>query len=127
MTTFSEPSMELATRLLSEVGFEERFVGIKMSPKAGNKPCSIYSFEEAIDFFESGALGGLLGLGSRSSVGYLDLNRLKTWISEVFGDKELSNEMGKEIEKSDSYMDTAKTVKQLMRQRLDQCKQISHA
>ena len=108
MTKFSEPSVELAVRLLSEVGFEERFVGVKMSPKAGNKPCSIYSFEEALDFFETGAL-----------------NRLKIWVSEVFGDKELSNEMGKEIEKSDSYMDTAKTVKQLMWQRLIQCKAIA--
>ena len=41
MAKLSEPSMELAERLLSEVGFEERFVGTKMMPMAGNRVSSI--------------------------------------------------------------------------------------
>ena len=125
MVMFPEPSVEFASRLVSEVGFEERFVGVKMSPKAGNRVCSIYSFEEAVDFFETDALGGLLGVGGPSVLGYLDLNRLQGWITEVFGDKDLAEEMGKEIEKGKSYLDTAKNVKQLMQQRLIQCKEIA--
>ena len=127
MVKLSEPSIELASRLLHEVGFETRLVGVKMHPMAGNRPTSIYSFEEAAHFLHMESFEDVITVGSHSSVGYLELNQLKRWVSEVFGDKELSNEMGKEIEKSDSYMDTAKTVKRLMRQRLDQCKEISHA
>ena len=64
------------------------------------------------------------GGGGPSSLAYLDLNQLKRWVYEVFGDKELSDEMGKEIEKNNSYVDTAGDIRQLMRQRLNQCKKI---
>lgn len=121
MVKLSEPSMELAERLLSEVGFEERFVGTKMTPMAGNRVSSIYSFEEAVDFLHMDSLEDLLAVGGRSSVGYLDLDQLKRWVREVFGDKELAEEMGKEIKKSNSYMDKVKIIKQLMQQRLSQC------
>ena len=127
MTGLSNPSAMLAGTLLSEIGFEERFVGVKMSPKMGNVLCSIYSFEEAVDFFETDSLGTLVGIGGGSAIQYLDLSRLQGWVREVFGDQELAEEMGKEIEKNKSYLDTAKNVKQLMQQRLDQCKKISHA
>jgi len=127
MTGLSKPSAMLAVTLLSEIGFEERFVGVKMSPKVGNRLCSIYSFEEAVDFFETDSLGTLVGIGGGAAVQYLDLSRLQGWVREVFGDQELAEEMGKEIEKNKSYVDTARNVKQLMQQRLDQCKKISPA
>ena len=122
MTSLAKPSPALAAALLSEIGFEDRFVGVKMSPKAGNRLCSIYSFEEAIAFFETDSLGTLVGIGGGSALGYLDLSRLQGWVREVFGDQELAEEMGKEIEKKKSYVATAKNVRQLMQQRLDQCK-----
>ena len=124
MAKLSEPSMELAERLLSEVGFEKRFVGVKMMPRAGNRVSSIYSFEEAVDFLHPDSLEDLLSVGSRSCVGYLDLDQLRRWVGEGFGDKELAEEMGKEIEKSNSYMDKVKIIKQLMQQRLSQCNKI---
>ena len=127
MTGLSKPSATLAVTLLSEIGFEERFVGVKMSPKAGNMLCSIYSFEEAVDFFETDSMGTLMGIGGGPAIRYLDLSRLQGWVREVFGDQELAEEMGKEIEKNKSYVDTARNVKQLMQQRLDQCKKISPA
>ena len=114
MVKLSEPSMELAARLLGEVGFEKRIVGVKMTPRAGNKVSSIYSFEEAVDFLHMDSLEDLLAVGGRSSVGYLDLDQLTRWVGEVFGDKELAEEMGKEIGKSNSYMDKVKIIKQLM-------------
>jgi hypothetical protein len=112
MRGLSKPSAMLAGTLLSEIGFEERFVGVKMSPKAGNMLCSLYSFEEAVDFFETDRLGTLIGMGGGPAVRYLDLSRLQAWVREVFGDQELAEEMGKEIEKKKSYMDTARNVKQ---------------
>ena len=127
MTRLSKPSAMLAVTLLREIGFEERFVGVKMSPKVGNRLCSIYSFEEAVDFFEPNSLETLMGMGGGSALGYLDLSRLQGWVQEVFGDQELAEEMEKEIKKNKSYLDTARNVKQLMQQRLDQCKKISHA
>jgi hypothetical protein len=122
MTSLAKPSPALAAALLSEIGFEDRFVGVKMSPKAGNRLCSIYSFEEAIAFFYTDSLGTLVGIGGGSALGYLDLSRLQGWVREVFGDQELAEKMGKEIEKNKSYVDTARNVRKLMQQRLDQCK-----
>ena len=106
------------------MGFEERFAGVKMMPMAGNRVSSIYSFEEAVEFLHMDSLEDLLTLGSRASVGYLDLDQLKKWVGDIFGDKELADEMGKEIKKTDNYMDRMKVVKQMMQERLRQCKEI---
>ena len=76
MVEFSEPSDELAARILGEVGFEERFVGTKMTPMAGNRVFSIYSFEEAVDFLHMDSLEDLLNVERHPSVGYLDLEQL---------------------------------------------------
>ena len=70
MVKLSEPSMELAEKLLREVGFEERVVGVKMTPRAGNRVSSIYSFEEVLGFLHTESLEDLLGVDTRSSVGF---------------------------------------------------------
>lgn len=125
MVTFSEPSDALAARILGELGFQERFVGTKITPMAGNRVFSIYSFEEAVDFFHMDSLEDLLTVGSRSSVGYLELAQLRRWVESVFKDRELAEEMGKEIEKDSCYMDKMKNIKELMQHRLCQCKEVA--
>ena len=124
MTKLSEPSKELARRLLSEVDFEDRIVGVKIMWRAGNKVSSIYSFREAVDFLHTDSLEDLLSMGTRSSIGFIDPDKLKRWVSDVLGDKELAEEMGKEIEKHNNYADMAKVIKQLMQQRLSQCRRM---
>jgi hypothetical protein len=71
------------------------------------------------------SLEDLLAVGSHGSVGYLDLNRLKKWISDVFGDMELAEALDQEIGDNDSYMAGLEKAKALMRERLEQCKAIT--
>ena len=124
MKMLSKPSTALAARLHKEVGFEERLIGTKMSPKAGNRICSIYSFEEATRFFDRDAIEELLNVGGGSSLAYIDLEKLSDWVADIFKDKELSDRITKEIRKSSSYVEKAKAVRRLMEERLAQCKEI---
>ena len=125
MAKLSEPTMELAARILMEVGFHERIIGAKMAPMAGNRICSIYSFEEALDFLHMGSSDDILIRGKHSLVGYLDLEQLKIWVRDVFGDNALAEAIDKAVRKSSHYMGRVKSVKELMRQRLNQCKYIA--
>jgi hypothetical protein len=125
MAKLSEPSKDLASRILREVDFEERFVGVKMTPMAGNRMTSIYSFQEAVDFLHMDSLEDLLAVGSHGSVGYLDLNHLKKWISDIFGDMELAEALDQGIGDGDSYMAGLEKAKDLMRERLEQCKAVT--
>jgi uncharacterized membrane protein len=124
MARLSKPPVALASRVLNEVGFEDRLVGVKMTQRVGNIVYSIYSFEEAMEFLRVANLEDLLHTGSSSSVGYVDQKRLRRWVSEVFGDEELAKEIDKEIERSENYKDWTINIKSLMKQRLSQCKKI---
>jgi hypothetical protein len=55
-------------------------------------------------------------------VNYLDYTKLKSWIADVFGDQELANAIGAEIEKSKSLVECIDPIKQLIEERLKQCK-----
>ena len=122
MVGLLKPPKEIATKIVREVGFEERLVGVTMLPMAGTQVSSIYSFQEAVEFLHMDSLQDLLAVGSRSHIGYLDLDQLKTWVSEVFGDKELAERIDKEIQNSGSYAERVKVIKELMQERLSQCK-----
>lgn len=124
MAKLSEPSAELASRLRREVEYKERLIGFKMTPMSGNRETSIYGFKEAVHFLHMDSLEDLMILGSGASVGYIDLQQLSRWVREVFGDAELAAEMDRQIAKNASYMENVLVLKKLMRQRLDQCKQI---
>ena len=118
----SAPSIELATKLLTEVGFNERLVGVSMHPMAGNIEASIYSFEEATNFLHCDE--GDLRIRNTGSIGYINLDELKKWVGEVFGDKELAETIGEKIEKGSNYKEQVEVIQTLMEQRLRQCEKI---
>ena len=119
----SEPSKELTTRLLSEITFKERLVGVYMHSMAGNIEESIYSFEEAVDLLHFDA--GELRIRGSGSIGYIDLDELQKWVGDVFGDKELAEAIGEKIKEGSSYKERVLPIKVLMQQRLNQCKEIA--
>ena len=119
---FTEPNKDLAQKILSEVDSEERLVGFKMNPRAGNKPFSLYSLEEVVNFLQVDSMGELLTKGSRASIGYVDFQALQGWVSEVMGDKELAKAIGEEVERKDNYWHQVKVIKSLLEDRLNQCR-----
>lgn len=128
----SQPSKELATRLLSTVSFKERIYGLKDHPGPGPEPLAIYNFEEASRFLE---VEDDHLVGWDGGVSSIDLHILKKWVGETLGDKELAQVIGEMAKKSDNYTGSPydrylkrlaliRPVKGLMEQRVKQCKEI---
>jgi hypothetical protein len=125
----SQPSKELATRLLGKVSFKERLIGSVEHPSPGASDTSIYSFEEAAIFLDGGNLTG------KDYTRTIRFDALKKWVGETYGDKELAQAIG-EITKEllgnwtvpyQRYLKSLvliKPVKELMLQRVKQCKEI---
>ena len=105
----SEPSKELAARILAEVGFEQRLVGYNLRERTGPMPVTLYSFEEVV--------GILYEPHPR-----IEFNRLKQWISTVMGDRELAQNIKEIVEKEVSDQAKLFQIRDLMGERLLQCK-----
>ena len=118
----SQPSKELAKRLLTRVGFYERLIGYKMNPMQGNMEEAVYSFKDAINLLHIDI--GDFNVRTTGSIGYIDPSRLERWVGETLGDKELAEAIGKKAEEGKSYKERVEAIKPLMEQRLKQCREI---
>ena len=127
MTKLPEPSKDVATRILSEVDFDNRLIGFDMKPRAGNTPLSLYSFAEATNFLHVDGFDALTIPGAGGSVGYIDLAALQNWVNTVMGDKDLAEAIAETVKENESYHDQANAVKELLAERLHQCKEIGKA
>ncbi len=107
----SDPTLELATRILTEVDFEDRLFGFKLKLRAGPMPVTMYSFTEVVAF--------LCDDNPR-----IDVAGLQVWIKEVMGDRELADIIGGEIGENDTEYDKTEIVRELMEVRLGQCKSL---
>lgn len=137
MLELLKPSRELAARLLSEVSFPERLFGIRENAGEGDMEETIYSFEEATDFLD-GELKGVEEAMKRHPVGEtvysIEPKVLVKWVGETLGDKELAQaieEVTREYyEPMGPYqrylknIELVRPVKELMLQRLEQCKEV---
>ncbi len=122
--TLSEPTKELATRLLAEVGFEERLRAANLTPMSGARQHSIYGFRQAINFLRIDEFEDLVAAGPRASIAYVDPDALRIWVAEVLGDTELADAIGGAIAEGTSYVETMRPVKELMEYRLSQCEAV---
>jgi len=120
----SDVSRELATRLLSEVEFDDRLTGWEMRQMSGSEQKFIYGFQEALDFMKIPEFGDLFSPGAGGSIGYLDFEELRKWIAEVLGDRELAEAISEVQAGTSSYAEGVSEVGALMNQRLKQCRQI---
>ena len=111
MKTPSDPTLELAKRVLAEVDFDDRLFGFNLKLRAGPIPVTMYSFPEVVAF--------LWHDNPR-----IDIEGLQVWIKDVMGDGELAGIMDKEIGKDDTEYKKTEIVRALMEFRLDQCKKL---
>lgn len=117
----SDVSRELATRLLSEVEFDDRLTGWQMRQMSGSEQRFIYGFQEALDFMKVPGFEELFSCGPGGSIGYLDFEELTKWIGEVLGDRELAEAISEVQAVASSYSEGVSQVGALMDQRLKQC------
>ncbi len=121
MGRLSGVTEDLAMKLLGEVAYGQHIQGTRSTPMSGGIPIIITTFQEAQEFLYIGSPASLKIIGGQGFISYLDLAKLKTWISDVFGDQELADAIGEEIEKGSCYADRIGPIKQLMEERLLQC------
>ncbi|MGE5482541.1 MAG: hypothetical protein ACM3VX_06500 [Bacteroidota bacterium] len=107
----STPSRELAQRILTEVGFEHRMVGARVREHAGPMSQTMYSFAE---------IHGLL----TDRDPRMDFVRLEEWIRTVMGDVELADRVAEAIKVGTCGADQAWRIRDLMGERLAQCREI---
>ena len=119
----SDVSRELATRLLSEVEFEDRLTGWQMRQMSGSEQRFIYGFQEALEFMRVSEFEELYSCGPGGSIGYLDFEELTKWIAEVLGDRELAEAISEVTAGTSSYSEGVAEARALMEGRLRQCRQ----
>ncbi len=118
----SPPSQDLAKRILTEVGWEERIEGFFEAPMRGNMRELVYSFRDAANLLMAdvsdpwSTRSGLLG--------YFEFNELQAWIRDVFGDKELAHAIAEVIKDDRCLKEQIESIKALMNYRLRQCEEL---
>ena len=109
MYKLSEPDKELVSRVVQEVGFEERLVGYRVRQRLGPTITTMYSFEEVVHFLND-------------KFPLLKFEALEKWLRTVMKDEELAVKTAEAIEEEKNDHDRLQRIKIRMRERLSQCK-----
>jgi hypothetical protein len=127
----SKPSKKLAKKLLnSKVRFEDRLIGTRENPEAGEETEFIYRFKDAVQFLQWNYDDFWIGLDWTYSI---DSRALQKWVGEVLGDKELAIAIEDKIKELAIYsghkrylkgIEHTKEIKGLMEYRLKQCNEL---
>jgi len=111
MEKLRDPSRELAKRILTEVDFEDRLVGFSLHERTGPNPVTMYSFEEVVSLLND-------------PHPRLDFSELEIWVRKTMDDQELAEQIAEAIGKGKSDQNRSDRIKELMEERLDQCKRL---
>ena len=111
MALLSNPSTQLASRILSEVNFDQRLEGFRLRERAGILAIQLYSVSEIVGFLSD-------------PFPRIDFIALSDWVLNVMEDPELS-EMITGIAVSDaSDLEKTRQIRNLMGIRLVQSKKM---
>ncbi len=111
MEKLSKPSRQLGVRVLNKVPFENRFIGYRLSERHGASRVTSYSFQEVVNLL-------------KDQMPRVDFNALQEWVQKVIGDKELAERVATAVEKENNDHDRVVCIKNLMEERLIQCKKM---
>lgn len=114
----------MALKLLREVEYQNHIRGTRYHAMAGAGTVLMTHLHEVNDFLSIDSPESLKLTGGGGAINYIDLNKLKDWIAQVFDDQELSNAIGEEIERGSCYADRVGPTKQLIAERLHQCRSL---
>lgn len=106
------PSKELAKRILSEVDFDNRFIGSKLRERSGPVKITCYSFKELLELMQDRLPG-------------VNLQHLEKWVKDVMGDEELANLILSITKTDESYINKVGKVRELMEERFEQCREVA--
>lgn len=119
----SEPTPELAARLMGEVEFEQRLTGLKMAAMGGSNPTPLHSLAEVAGFIHIGDYETAMR-DNHATVGYIDPSALARWVSEVLEDGELATAILEREAAGENYGAVAMPIKELLLDRIGQCREV---
>jgi hypothetical protein len=108
----AEPDRDVVSRVLQEVEFGERLVGYQVRERSGAMAKSLYSFAEVCDFLHD-------------QFPVLKFENLTRWLKVVMRDEELALKVEEAIEEGHSDYERTRQIRELMGERLMQCKKVS--
>ncbi len=119
--SLSAPSEDLAKRILTEVGWEERIEGFFEAPMRGPLRDFIFKFSDAASLL----CADVSDPWSTSSgiFGYFDFGELESWIRNVFRDEELADAIREIVATDLGLKGNIEKIKPLMEERLRQCQE----
>jgi hypothetical protein len=117
----SQPSEELAAKLLGKVSFEDRLEVTRFAAMAGDIRSWVYTLQDAAKFLHMSRIEDLVQIGGRGGIGYIHPPALQRWVRDVFRDEELASAIQEEIEAGSCYAERMVGIKRLLEQRLAQC------
>jgi hypothetical protein len=109
MGKLREPSSQLANKILTEVGFEDRLNGFILRERSGPMPITLYSFMEVVSFLNE-------------PHPRIDFIELEGWVRKTMSDEELADRIAKTIKSRQSDQERSLRIKKVMQERLCQCK-----
>jgi hypothetical protein len=124
MSGLTAPTPERAEHILREVGVDEEFVGLKMSAMGGSSPSKLHSLVATARFLDAGTYEEAIRPASKATIGYVDLNLLVKWVTDVFGDTELAAAIQVEIDTGKAFGYVARPIKALLLERVEQCESV---
>lgn len=117
---FPVPSEEEATFLLRELNWGEHFVGMEMNPTAGNQDIYMYSLREVLRFLKHGTAGMGLSSGGKGAINWLNIDPFVVWVRDALKDKELADELEKELATEEFFYGKIQIVGHLVNSRYAQ-------
>lgn len=121
MPGLGAPPAAVVDRLTTEVGFDDRLIGVKRTLTTGHTSESIYSFEELLTFLHTpGSVERLLMRGGHDQIPYIDLDELVAWLRDVMRDAEAASAVALEAASDASYSDRIDAIHRILRERWEQ-------
>jgi len=121
----TEPTPDLAKRLMSPVAEEKHMVGLKMAAMGGSNPSPLHSLSEVANFIHIGDYEMAMQ-DRQATVGYLDPVALARWVEEVLEDEELADAIRQTASQGEFYGAVAMPIKELLIERLEQSDRVLH-
>ena len=109
MKKLSTPDKTLVSMVLKGRGFDERLVGYRVRQHLGPMETPMYSFEEVVCFLDD-------------KFPLLRFEELEKWLRTIVKDEELSAKIAEAVKQEDNDYDRTQRIKQLMKERLSQCR-----
>jgi hypothetical protein len=116
----SPPSLDLAKRILTDVGWENRIEGFFDAPLRGRLREFLFKFEDATRLLRAEVFDPW---SARSGLfGYFDFQELQAWIRNVFADTELADAIERATAENTSLKEQIDEIRLWMELRQQQCK-----